>query len=284
MEYNYAYITLLSTNNYIYGCIGLIESWKRTKPKYPFYCMVTPDITDENKIILQKIGYHIIEISPYCPKKYWEILKTGNISGNSNLNSDTGWQFAWSKLLILQQEQFDKLIFLDVDMFILQNLDHLFEYENFTGVQDLYFSTFKKKRWILTALWVVKPNREIFDEITQFAEEHPWTGDYLNSDMDIINLYVNYEQHPWLILPSYYLIESTRFHQDFSNYIWQNYQNIKIVHLSHYVKPWQCKESFYKQCNETEWQYWSWIHRSYTVFLKKCLEKLHHQGIDIKPW
>ena len=48
---NNAYITLLSTNNYLYGCIGLMYSWKATNSKYPFYCVVTEDITKENIMI-----------------------------------------------------------------------------------------------------------------------------------------------------------------------------------------------------------------------------------------
>ena len=71
---NNAYITLMSTNNYIYGCIGLMYSWKNTNPKYPFYCVVTKDITKENIKILEAIGYKVIIDDLYIPKSYYETL------------------------------------------------------------------------------------------------------------------------------------------------------------------------------------------------------------------
>ena len=72
---NNAYITLLSTNNYLYGCIGLMYSWKATNPKYPFYCIVTEDITEYNIQILEAIGYKIIREKRYIPNSYLEKLK-----------------------------------------------------------------------------------------------------------------------------------------------------------------------------------------------------------------
>jgi hypothetical protein len=72
---NKAYITLMSTNNYLYGCIGLMYSWKNTNPKYPFYCVVTKEITQENIRILEAIGYKIIVDDLYVPESYLKTLK-----------------------------------------------------------------------------------------------------------------------------------------------------------------------------------------------------------------
>ena len=78
---NNAYITLLSTNNYLYACIGLMYSWKSTNSKYPFYCVVTDDISETNIKILEEIGYRIIRDKSYIPESYYKTLKECEESG-----------------------------------------------------------------------------------------------------------------------------------------------------------------------------------------------------------
>ena len=102
---NYAYVSLIGTNNYIYPAICLMTSWKRTNPKYPFYIMVTKDITQDNRDILCALGYKIIDIDEYVPTNYQETLansevdeKEGSLHGRTA--QDNGWRHAYSKLIV----------------------------------------------------------------------------------------------------------------------------------------------------------------------------------------
>jgi len=280
MEHNYAYITLLSTNDYIYGCIGLIESWKRTNPKYPFYCMVTANINFKNRMVLQQIGYKLIEIDFFCPPQYIELAQQSDlITGHWEQ-----WQYCWNKLSIWQQEQFDKLVYLDSDIWVLKNLDDLFDYPDFSGTPDIYHLTINHKWWLMAALMIAQPNKETFNKLVDFVNKYPVDNDnYLGCDMDIINRYVDYNAHPELMLPCYCLMESTRFNKDYKDYILYNLPNIRAIHLSD-KKPWQCDSEYYKQYENTDWKYWSLIHQAYSDFLKKCVEDLHNQNIDVKLW
>ena len=63
-----AYVSLLSSNNYIYAAIALMYSWKNTYSKYPFVLLVTKDISEANKNIARAIGYQVIEIDEFVPK------------------------------------------------------------------------------------------------------------------------------------------------------------------------------------------------------------------------
>ena len=41
---NYAYVTLLTTDEFINGVIVLYDSWVKTNSSYPLYCVVSDDI------------------------------------------------------------------------------------------------------------------------------------------------------------------------------------------------------------------------------------------------
>ena len=60
---NYAYITFLSTDSYIYYVIGLAESLKNSKAKYPLYCACTANLSENTLKILKrcKIPYIIVD-------------------------------------------------------------------------------------------------------------------------------------------------------------------------------------------------------------------------------
>ena len=63
----------------------------------------------------------MLHLLNYLPKQLAEYIKEKNIKGNM-----AHWNNCFDKLLIFGMTEFDKLIFLDSDMYIIENIDHLF--------------------------------------------------------------------------------------------------------------------------------------------------------------
>lgn len=294
---NYAYITLLSTNNYLYGCIGLMYSWKATNPKYPFCCIVTEDITETNIKILEAIGYRVFRENRYIPSSYYEKLKqfeetgmyevpTGNSSADLQQN---GWQHGWTKLHIFKYTEFDKLLFIDADSYVTQNLDDVFEKPVWSAV-DEYYAPWQGFHRFLSAFLLIEPNLDVYNEILQLAEDnplilHPQTDEYqLSNDYDLLNLYKSdWGEHPELALPNYtyvdsYTIKPSEF---FFPFLINCAFKIKAIHLTG-TKPWL--QSTQEVMNYGgEWGLWKELYLIYVMFLNKALEDMAHKGIANLP-
>lgn len=293
---NYAYITLLSTNNYIYGCIGLMYSWRNTNPQYPFYVIVTPDITEENIEILKGIGYKVIKDELFIPKSYYETLKkieNGELNiplGFSTADlSKNGWQYGWTKLQIFKYVQFDKLLYIDADTYVAQNLDYIFEKPLYSGVPEWNAYFYGNYRF-LSAFMLIKPDIQLYNGLIKFAEEHPilihpqTNRPQLSNDYDLLNMFFGFWQTSKdLHLPQYTYVDSMWFEikNDFGKYWLNNFYKIKAIHLSS-KKPWLGGKSFVYDNNEVS-NIWKELYLLYIDFLNECLTDIHYRGIADIP-
>lgn len=140
MKNKYAYVTLLSSQDYLLALLVLNKSLCSVKSKYPLLVCITENLaTETNLNILQKehIQYKIISTLTY----------NANIDQilSSNLKNTA------SKIQIFSLKDYDKLVYLDCDSLILQNIDDLFNYPN--GAM-LHYSNEKKG---MSGLFVINP-------------------------------------------------------------------------------------------------------------------------------
>lgn len=287
----YAYITLLSTDNYLYGCIGLMYSWKNTNSHYPFYCIVTSNITEQTKEVLRKIGYILIEEPIYIPQSYYTTLQkieNGELQlplgySTSDLMRN-GWQYGWSKFHIFKYDQFDKLLYIDADSFVLQNMDFLFEKPEWSGVYE--WGSYERNYYrFLSAFLLIKPSKELYNSLIQFAEDnpiiiHPGSQQpQLSNDYDLLNLYYSdWTNHSELHLPPYVYVDSYFLSRSQFKYWFNNANKITAIHLSD-KKPWLEGRGF--QPRSDEFGLWKELYLFYIDFLNDCLLDLHNKGIDL---
>lgn len=283
---NNAYITLLSTNNYLYGCIGLMYSWKRTQPKYPFYVIVTPEITEENIKILEEIGYNVIKDELYIPESYYRTLQDieeGRLSlplGNSTSDlSKNGWQYGWTKLHIWKYTQFDKLLYIDADSVMCQNLDYLFDSPELSLIPE-----HASQDRFLSAFLLIRPNLEEYRKLLQFAEDHPilihprTKQAQLANDFDLLNMYFNnWKWHTELHLPEYTYVDSILFVEEYENvlYWFNNFTKIRAIHLSD-KKPWLGGYAYMNPRNDS-WDLWRKLYQWYIYFLNDCINDINQK-------
>lgn len=193
----YAYITLFSTNDYLPGIIGLIVSWKRTNPKYPLYVMTTPTITEQNLSILKCLGVESIPIEEFIPavyqQQYDEVSKIYEMELWGS-KEKSGWIHTYSKLHLWKLIQFDKVCFLDGDTLILQNIDDIFQYDEFGAVHH------NNAVGVNTAIFIAKPDMVIYNKLLDFANTQTIPG-HLLSEAAILNAFFEkdlYKNNSWI--------------------------------------------------------------------------------------
>lgn len=292
---NYAYITLFSTNNYLYGLIGLMYSWKETNPKYPFYVVCTEQISDTNKEILKKIGYNIIEEKTWLPSNYFERIdmlrqKPEYWVGDNKLSlSENGWQHCWTKLLLFHYTQFDKLLFIDSDAWIWQNLDDLFDKPGFTSVAEIG-SFYQHCLHFTSGFMVIEPNHDVANHLIEMANN----SDIVNrrgvwcirTEMDILNdYYSDWKYHPELHLPfatflNWFVFDVTQ-HENIE-YVVHNFKNIKAIHLIG-PKPWLKGFVYANEIDPNKWGMYRELYLWYLRFLNVALTDMYNREIAQLP-
>ena len=165
---NYTYISVLSTNDYLPGALVVNKCLKLTKTKYPFTILVTENISNNTINILKKNNIQIRYIKNIFLKKH-KVDK---------------WYYTFSKLFIFSQIEFKKIVYIDLDMVITENLDHLFEKKHFSSVADMGSSN-KTYIQLNSGLIVFKPSINIFNNLINIFED----GSYYPGDQDVLHKY-----------------------------------------------------------------------------------------------
>lgn len=118
----YAFVTLLMHNpQYIYGTIAMGYSLKLSNTKYELVCMITDDLYDYYKKYIEFIYDKVIKV-PYL--KYTK----SKLHSTKHKEIYNDWyNISYTKWQCLQLTEYSKICFLDSDLIILNNIDHLLD-------------------------------------------------------------------------------------------------------------------------------------------------------------
>lgn len=226
----YAYITLLNTEEYLNGVLVLNESLKIVNAKYPLIVAITDEISEGTQKLLNKRKIETIKIEKM---EVPEGIKEKNSKGIF-----AHWSNTFDKLKIFELTEFDKLVFLDSDMYIRKNIDELFEKENLSAVIDRKEPNVIKS-WIklTSGILVIEPkegiDREFLDVMSKIKDKRESIG-----DQDILqeydkdwekktNLHLDVKYNTFFIYLDYYI--------KFKEY---KLEDIAVVHFILKLKPW----------------------------------------------
>lgn len=247
------YLTLLSNRSYLEGVLVLNNSLKRTGAKYPLYCMLSLDVDTDVCEVLNKSGIECIRLQ----KKVLE----GEVSSNTKqLGWDySNWNYTFDKIMMWSLSQFEKVVFLDSDMLVVKNIDHLFECPSFTAsLAGVMYPGNKGISILNSGLIVFVPNPSIVKEmlsiaqimIPQMQRENKPLG-----DQDIINAFFpDWYNHKELILDdgynlyAHYLQYYCRYERYAVDASAKN--KIYVIHFVGKEKPWMINSPlrFLKMC------------------------------------
>lgn len=236
-----AYITLLSTENYLPGVLALHKSLKRTGTPYSFVSAVSSHIAPEIDPLLENAGIIVRRI----PKT--TLIPKDMVDNNGH------WGHTFDKVHLFGLPGFDKLVYADSDMIVLENMDELFDKPHMSAVAAglLVDSSFTR---LNGGLMVIEPEDKladrIFETLPKALAEVAEMGGKAIGDQDLINAYYpEWRTTPELQLGQGYNMfqcyldqhieeHGFRLPQHFSQAPGNNGQPIKIVHFIGPRKPW----------------------------------------------
>lgn len=175
-----AYCTLLSTESYLPGVLALHESLKRTGTAYPFATAVSAHIAPDIDPVLEGAGIIVRRIpeSTAIPKEM--------IENNGH------WGHTFDKVHLFGLSEFEKLVYVDSDMIVLDNMDELFDKPHMSAVPA---GLLVHKDWtrLNGGLLVIQPEEKladgIFATLPQALAEVAAMGLTASGDQDLLNAY-----------------------------------------------------------------------------------------------
>lgn len=244
-----AYVTFLAgTGDYVKGVVGLAKGLRKVKSAYPLVVAILPDVPEEHRRILESQGCIVREIEPVYPPE------------NQTQFAMAYYVINYSKLRIWELVEYSKMVYLDGDIQVFENIDHLFDLPGgyFYAVKDC----FCEKTWSHTpqyktgycqqcpdkvkwpaemgqppalyfnaGMFVYEPSLSIYDDLLRKVKETPPTP---FAEQDFLNMFFRDIYKP--IPPVYNLVLAM---------LWRHPENVELdkVKVVHYCaagsKPWR---------------------------------------------
>ena len=240
---------LSSDNYYLYLLLSAYKDLIDTQTKYPVYCMLTNNVSYQTQTMLETIGIKSIYITQL------------NISINKTLPS--WYQSALSKLSIIGADleaKFDKIVYLDTDLWIKQNIDELMTKPHMSAVINHapkeILNEYKIGSSIFCSglfVWDFKNNPGLGSTLLQTLDQLP-TGIKWH-DQNILNFWFqNWKDQPELHLPVDYGLMN---HKNIYRLI-EDLYHIKIIHFTDRDRThWPFETKVYM--SDTYCQFKAWV-------------------------
>ena len=113
-----AWATLLTQPSYLVGVRALRASLERAGSAYPLVVVVTAGIDAADRAVLEADGCLLREVEPIRPPR-----------GLRDSYANARFAEVWTKLAVWRLTEFERLVVLDADMLVTQDMDELFSLE-----------------------------------------------------------------------------------------------------------------------------------------------------------
>ncbi|KAL3843561.1 hypothetical protein ACJIZ3_000964 [Penstemon smallii] len=270
MGYNnnnkYAYVTFLAGDgDYIKGVIGLVKGLRKVKSAFPLVVAVLPDVPSEHRRVLVEQGCLLREIEPVCLSSSSSsssysaaaVAKDDDEGGRHSPFVRDYFAVNYCKLRLWEFVEYKKLIYMDADVQVFDNVDHLFDLASgyFYGVVDCLCDMQQqqeeqvgcpcpeKVRWpkeqlgkepkyyLNGGMFVFEPNVETYTRLLNTFAVTPPTG---FAEQDLLNMYFRDISRP--LPPIYNLLVAMLWRHP----QWADLDHAKVVHYCvPGSKPWR---------------------------------------------
>lgn len=231
------YITLLASDDYLGGVIVVNNCLIKTKCKYKLVVCITDTLSDETMKVLENLKLETVCVESleckYVPQK-------------------NKWRLTYTKLHLFGLTQYEKVVYIDADMVILENLDHLFDKPHMSAVAAGNWTNIKDETYCLNSgLMVIVPNVKDHESLIAIASSSlkKQSGKNFLCDQDVINYhFCDWYQHSELHLGlNYNLFVNQVSHLNKKFYLKdfnENDKDLPKVAVLHYLtpKPWVSKD------------------------------------------
>ncbi|KAL6132689.1 hypothetical protein ACLB2K_064928 [Fragaria x ananassa] len=238
----YAYVTILhSSEAYVCGAIALAQSIRRTNSTKDLILLVDNSITPTSIAGLQAAGWDVRQIQ--------RIRSVFSQKGSYN-------EWNYSKLRVWQLTEYSKVIFIDADLLVLENMDIFFTYPQLSaGLNHQHFFN--------SGLMVVEPSQCMFEYLMRKSFKiKPYNG----GDQGFLNeIFTWWHRLPWWLNAL----------KTFEGKSIEKHVMAQDLYAVHYLglKPWMCYRDY--DCN--------WDVESRRVFACDSAHRRWWQVYDAMP-
>ncbi|PSS18971.1 Galactinol synthase [Actinidia chinensis var. chinensis] len=235
-----AYVTFLAGDgDYVKGVVGLAKGLRKAKAAYPLVVAVLPNVPEEHRRMLVAQGCLLRDIEPVHPPENGTGLARAYYAIN------------YCKLRIWEFVEYHKMIYLDGDIQVFGNIDHLFELpdNHFYAVADCVCEGWEAEKgcpdkipwsWELgpkpavyfnAGMFMFEPSLSTYDDLFATLKVTPHTP---FAEQDFLNMFFRDIYKP--IPPIYNLLLAN---------LWRHTDDIELdkVKVVHYCfegsKPWR---------------------------------------------
>ncbi|GFP80374.1 galactinol synthase 2 [Phtheirospermum japonicum] len=237
-----AYVTFLAGDgDYVKGVIGLAKGLRKVRAAFPLVVAVLPDVPPEHRRALVEQGCLVREIQPASPPP--------TAPGDKSPFARPYFVVNYCKLRLWEFVEYDKMVYMDADIQVFDNIDHLFNLPSgfFYGVSDCVCELYgppcpQKLPWpavlgpqpsfyLNGGMFMFEPNLNTYNELLSTLEITPPTP---FAEQDFLNMFFRDVLQP--IPPVYNCLVAMMWRHP----KWVNLDEVKVVHYCVAgSKPWR---------------------------------------------
>ncbi|EPS61420.1 galactinol synthase, partial [Genlisea aurea] len=249
---SYAYVTFLAGNgDYVKGVVGLAKGLRKAKSAFPLVVAVLPDVPPEHRRVVAEQGCLLREIQPVFPAVFSNHDGNGRRRRRKSPFERDYFAVNFCKLRLWEFVEYDKMIYMDADIQVFDNIDHLFDSPAsaapFAGVVDCLCelhgqSCSEKLQWpdqlgpkprfyFNGGLFIFHPDLQTYDQLMNTLQITPLTP---FAEQDFLNMFFRDEAKP---IPAMYnfLVAMLWRHPEL-----MELEKVKVVHYCvPGSKPWR---------------------------------------------
>lgn len=236
MNEKYCYMTVLTNERYIPGVVALKKALDRVQASFPLTVLL-PDMK-YNALKEEVLGY-IGKETKHTSIRFITHKEIDFILPSVEKEYDY-WKETFFKLAVMDCTEYDKIVLLDSDMLIAQNIDELFDKPHMSAVMAGISARPDWKNFN-SGLLVIEPNHEEYLRLLSCIEpaiKRRTQNGESTGDQDVFQeCYADWYEHKELILSEKYnclygYLDKVCIAEDCRP------KDIKIVHFVGSKKPW----------------------------------------------
>lgn len=235
------FVTMLTSDSFGPGVSALCKSLRKRNAAHAIFVMVTEDVSktivkqlerlSDGQILVSKI------VSPYVDPSAAAADEADGKSGGGSVKKAPSWLGSdMTKLSLWSLTQFDKVVYIDADCLVMENIEALFGREtDFAAAPDV-FPPDKFNAGVM----VLTPSLAVYQSM---LEALPRLPSYDGGDTGFLNAFFPtwYSMGPEKRLPFGLNAQRTLYwmtYKDRPGY-WESISPLSIIHFSSSPKPWE---------------------------------------------
>ncbi len=236
------YVSILSSDSYLVGLLVMWASLQKQSPKFSFLVLISREVSEKTLHLLKRIDINFMKIPE---------IKNPHITDTNHI-----FNSAFDKLNVFNLIKFQKIVYIDADILVVDNIDELFDAPSMSAVNS-GGELPSKKDWkqLNAGMLVIEPSTEIFNDMLSKINTLPSKD---GSDQGFLHSYF----YDWENISSLHLDQGYNMFSGFLNEFHSRLQydfkekkptkTIKMIHFWSDYKPWIRGRKFIDKLNGLE--------------------------------